>query len=57
MTRGRGALGVLAAGGAVGVASAAWGSLVERRRFGIRWETVPVLPAGSRDVTVLEIYN
>jgi len=55
MSRGRGALGVLAAGAAVGVASATWGALVERRRFGIRWETVPVLPAGSRDVTVLHL--
>ncbi|WIB25461.1 metallophosphoesterase [Curtobacterium sp. MCSS17_015] len=55
MTRGRGALGVLAAGAAVGAATAAWGAVVERRRFGIRWETVPVLPAGSRDVTVLHL--
>ncbi len=55
MSRGRAALGVVAAGAAVGAATAAWGSLVERRRFGIRWETVPVLPEGSRDVTVLHL--
>ncbi|PZF64377.1 metallophosphoesterase [Curtobacterium sp. MCBD17_013] len=58
MTRGRGgsaALGVLAVGAAVGVGSAAWGTLVERRRFSIRWETVPVLPPGSRDLTVLHL--
>ncbi len=55
MSRGRAALGVIAAGAAVGAATATWGSLVERRRFGIRWETVPVLPEGSRDVTVLHL--
>ncbi|WP_349814717.1 metallophosphoesterase [Curtobacterium sp. MCJR17_043] len=55
MTRARGALGVLAAGAALGVASAAWGSLVERRAYTLRWETVPVLPVGSRDVTVLHL--
>ena len=55
MSRGRTTLGVIAAGAAAGAATAAWGSLVERRRFGIRWETVPVLPVGSRDVTVLHL--
>ncbi len=55
MTRGRAALGILAAGAAVGGAAAAWGSLVERRRFGIRWETVPVLAPGSRDIVVLHL--
>lgn len=55
MSRGRAALGVIAAGATIGAATAAWGSLVERRRFGIRWETVPVLAPGSRDVTVLHL--
>jgi uncharacterized protein len=55
VTRGRGALGVLAAGAVVGAGALAWGTLVERRRFSIRWETVPVLPAGSRDLVVLHL--
>ena len=55
MTRGRVTAGALVATAAVGAASAAWGTLVERRRFGIRWETVPVLPPGSRDVVVLHL--
>jgi predicted MPP superfamily phosphohydrolase len=55
VTAARAGLGVLAAGAVVGAGSAAWGALVERRRFGIRWETVPVLPPGSRDVVVLHL--
>jgi uncharacterized protein len=47
--------GVLAVGALVGAGAFAWGSLVERRRFGIRWDTVPVLPPGSRDVVVLHL--
>jgi uncharacterized protein len=56
VTRARGVVGgVLLAGALAGAGAAAWSTLVERRRFGIRWETVPVLPAGSRDLTVLHL--
>ncbi|KQO62251.1 metallophosphoesterase [Curtobacterium sp. Leaf261] len=53
--RGGGALGVIAAGALLGAGAAAWGTIVERRRFSLRWETVPVLPPGSRDLTVLHL--
>lgn len=46
------ALGALAA---VGAAAFAWGSIVERNRFTIRHETVPVLDPGSRPLTVLHL--
>jgi len=46
------ALGVAAA---VGAAAFAWGALVERNRFTIRHETVPVLDPGARPLTVLHI--
>ncbi|WP_066521874.1 metallophosphoesterase [Curtobacterium ammoniigenes] len=48
--------GGLATGAAiVGLGVAAWGIAVERRRFQIRWETVPVLAPGSRDIVVLHL--
>jgi uncharacterized protein len=40
---------------AVGVAALAWGSLVERNRFSIRRETLPVLDPGARDIIVLHL--
>jgi len=40
---------------AVGAAAFAWGSLVERNRFTIRRETVPVLDPGARPLTVLHL--
>ncbi len=46
------ALGVVAA---AGVAAFAYGSLVERRRFTVRQELVPVLPPGARSITVLHL--
>jgi predicted MPP superfamily phosphohydrolase len=46
------ALGVAAAAGA---AAFAWGSLVERNRFTIRHEFVPVLAPGAHQVTALHI--
>ena len=46
------ALGVVAAAGA---AAFAWGSLVERNRFTVRYETVPVLDPGARPLTVLHL--
>lgn len=45
-------LGTVAAAGATAFA---WGSLVERNRFGIRHETLPVLPPGSASITVLHL--
>jgi uncharacterized protein len=46
------AIGVAAA---VGAAAFAWGALVERNRFTIRHETVPVLEPGARPLTVLHL--
>ena len=40
---------------AVGAAAFAWGALIERNRFTIRHETVPVLEAGARPLTVLHL--
>jgi predicted MPP superfamily phosphohydrolase len=40
---------------AAGAAAFAWGSLVERNRFTIRHETVPILDPGSRPITVLHL--
>ena len=47
----------VAAGALVGagLAAFAWGALVERTRWTVRHETVPVLPPGSRDLTVLHL--
>lgn len=46
------ALGVVAAAGA---AAFAWGVFVERNRFTVRHETLPVLAPGSRPLTVLHL--
>jgi uncharacterized protein len=40
---------------AAGAAAAAWGALVERNRFTIRHEFVPVLEPGARQLTVLHL--
>ena len=40
---------------AAGLAAFAWGALVERNRFRVRNEIVPVLPPGSRPITVLHL--
>ncbi len=40
---------------AAGAAAFAWGALVERNRFTIRHETVPVLDVGARPLTVLHL--
>jgi len=45
----------LGAAAVAGAAAFAWGSLVERNRFTIRHEFVPVLEPGSRQLTVLHI--
>ncbi len=39
----------------VGAAAFAWGSLVERRLFTLRRETVPVLPKGASSVSILHL--
>lgn len=45
-------LGVAAA---AGLGAFAWGSLVERNRFGVRLEVLPILPAGSAPVRILHL--
>ena len=50
------AVGTALAGlGAVALGAFAWGSLVERNRFTLRRETVPVLDPGARPLTVLHL--
>lgn len=46
------ALGAVAA---LGAGAFAWGSLVERNRFGVRHEVLPVLEPGARPLTVLHL--
>jgi len=46
------ALGLAAA---AGVAAFAWGALIERNRFRVRHEVVPVLAPGARPITVLHL--
>lgn len=45
----------LAALGAAALGAFAWGALVERNRFTVRRETVPVLDPGGRPLTVLHL--
>ncbi len=53
---GRRAVGtVIATLGAAAVGAFAWGALVERNRFTVRRETVPVLDPGARPLTVLHL--
>lgn len=47
--------GVLAAGAAAAAAVAAWSIFVERTRFVVRHEVLPVLQPGARELTVLHI--
>jgi predicted MPP superfamily phosphohydrolase len=50
------AVGAALAGVAVaGLGALAWGALVERNRFTVRHELLPVLPAGARPLTVLHL--
>jgi predicted MPP superfamily phosphohydrolase len=46
------ALGVVAASG---VAAFAWGALIERNRFQVRQEIVPILAPGARPITILHL--
>lgn len=45
----------LGAAAALGAGALAWGALVERTRWTVRREVVPVLPPGSRSITVLHL--
>ncbi|GAB3038745.1 metallophosphoesterase [Parafrigoribacterium mesophilum] len=45
----------LAAVGALALGAVAWGALVERNRFTLRHETLPVLEPGARPLTILHI--
>ena len=45
----------LGAAAAVGVGAFAWGTLVERNRFMVRHEVLPVLDPGARSLTVLHL--
>ena len=44
-----------AAGAAVGLGALAWGVFVERNRFTVRHEVLPVLEPGSRTLTILHL--
>ena len=55
MTNRQVAAGVLAATAAAGLATLAWGVFVERNRFTVRHETLPVLAPGARPLTVLHL--
>lgn len=56
MTPSNRAAGAVLAGVAVaGLGALAWGALVERNRFTVRHELLPVLPRGARPLTVLHL--
>ncbi len=46
------AIGLVAA---AGIAAFAWGALIERNRFRVRNEVVPILPPGSRPITFIHL--
>src|SRR3954469_22715362 len=54
-TSSRAAGAVLAGVAVAGVGAFAWGALVERNRFTVRHELLPVLPRGARPLTVLHL--
>jgi predicted MPP superfamily phosphohydrolase len=54
-TSARAAGGVLAGVAVAGLGALAWGALVERNRFTVRHELLPVLPRGARPLTVLHL--
>lgn len=55
MTRGRTVAASLGAVATVGVAALAWGVAIERNRFTVRTETLPVLDPGGRALTILHL--
>lgn len=54
-TGGQAAAAALGVAAAAGIGAFAWGAIVERNRFGVRHETVPVLEPGARSITVLHL--
>jgi len=54
-TSSRTASAVLAGAAVAGLGALAWGVLVERNRFTVRHEVLPVLPRGARPLTVLHL--
>ncbi|OJX66594.1 MAG: metallophosphatase [Micrococcales bacterium 72-143] len=52
---GRVAAGALGATAAAGLATLAWGVFVERNRFTVRHETLPVLEPDARPITILHL--
>lgn len=55
MTRARSTAAVLGTAAVAGAAALAWGVLVERTRFTVRREVLPVLEPGARPLTVLHL--
>ena len=55
VTSARTAATALGAVAAVGAAAFVWGAVVERNRFTIRHEVLPVLDPGARPITVLHL--
>src|SRR5690606_30502524 len=55
MTRARAAGVVLGATTAAALGALAWGVFVERTRFTVRHEVLPILPRGSRPLTILHL--
>ncbi len=51
----RAAAGTLGVAAAAGIAAFAWGALIERNRFTLRHETLPILDAGARSLSVLHL--
>jgi len=54
-TSNRAAGAVLAGVAVAGLGALAWGTLVERTKFTVRHELLPVLPRGARPITVLHL--
>ena len=54
-TAGKTAVTALGAAAAVGAGAFAWGALVERNRFTVRHEVLPVLEPGARPIAVLHL--
>ncbi|MCW2956398.1 MAG: metallophosphoesterase [Thermoleophilia bacterium] len=51
----RAAVGTVAGAAVAGIAAVAYGAMVERNRFTVRYEVVPVLDPGARSITVLHL--
>jgi predicted MPP superfamily phosphohydrolase len=51
----RTAVGTIAGAAVAGIGAVAYGAIVERNRFTVRYEVVPVLDPGARSITVLHL--